>query len=103
MGAVASNGMLPASPVQPSVTGMMSPQLNAGAGSHGHSITELVPPSTHPSTAAISSPPSPHSTNTGLTAANMVGQAVAGSMSAAAALSAAAAAASVSQSNNQGW
>ena len=86
------------SPVPPSVSGMMSPPLS-GAGSHGHSITELVPPPIHPPSSAVgtASPPSP-STVAGYST-NMAGQSTASSMSAAAALSAAAAAASVQSSN----
>ena len=92
-----AGGILPVSPVPHSVSGMMSPPLS-GAGSHGHSITELVPPPIHPSSGVVpSSPPSP-SNVTGY-GANMTGQSAASSMSAAAALSAAAAAASVQSSN----
>lgn len=97
MGAAVAGGILSVSPVPPSVSGMMSPPLS-GAGSHGHSITELVPPPIHPSSGVVpSSPPSP-SNLTGY-AANMAGQSATSSMTAAAALSAAAAAASAQSSN----
>ena len=80
---------------------MMSPPLS-GSGSHGHSITELVPPPIHPATGVIpTSPPSPNSISG--YSSNMAGQSAASSMTAAAALSAAAAAASAQSSNSNSF
>ena len=98
LGAAVAGGILPVSPVPPTVSGMMSPPLSGG-GSHGHSITELVPPPIHQSSSVVpSSPPSP--SNVSGYPANMTGQSATSSMTAAAALSAAAAAASAQSSKH---
>ena len=97
LGAAVAGGMLPVSPVPANVSGMMSPPLTGG-GTHGHSITELVPPPIHHSSSVVpSSPPSP--SNVSGYPSNMAGQPASSSMTAAAALSAAAAAASAQSSN----
>ena len=96
LGAAVSGGILNVSPVPPAVSGMMSPPLSGG-GSHGHSITELVPPPIHQSSSVVpSSPPSP--SNVSGYPGNIGGQSATSSMTAAAALSAAAAAASAQSS-----
>ena len=75
---------------------MMSPPLS-GSGSHGHSITELVPPPIHPSSSVVQSSPISPSNISGYAGA-IGGQSATSSMTAAAALSAAAAAASAQSS-----
>ena len=97
LGAAVAGGILPVSPVPPTVSGMMSPPLSGG-GTHGHSITELVPPPIHPSSSVVASSPASPSNIPGYPGA-VGGQAAASSMTAAAALTAAAAAASAQSSN----
>ena len=88
MGAAVAGGLLPVSPVPPTVSGMMSPPLSGG-GSHGHSITELVPPPIHQSSSIVpSSPPSP--SNISGYPVNMTGQSATSSMTAALAAAASA-------------
>ena len=98
LGAAVAGGILPVSPVPPTVSGMMSPPLSGG-GSHGHSITELVPPPIHQSSSVVPSSPTSPSNVSGYPA-NMTGQSATSSMTAAAALSAAAAAASAQSSKH---
>ena len=97
LGAAVAGGILPVSPVPPTVSGMISPPLSGG-GTHGHSITELVPPPIHPSSSVVQSSPISPSNISGYASA-MGGQSATSSMTAAAALSAAAAAASAQSSN----
>ena len=95
LGTAVAGGILPVSPVPPTVSGMMSPPLSGG-GAHGHSITELVPPPIHPSNSVVQSSPASPSNISGYPGA-VGGQSAASSMTAAA-LTAAAAAASAQSS-----
>ena len=96
LGTAVAGGILPVSPVPPTVSGMMSPPLSGG-GAQGHSITELVPPPIHPSNSVVQSSPASPSNISGYPGA-VGGQSTANSMTAAAALTAAAAAASAQSS-----
>ena len=98
LGTAVAGGILPVSPVPPTVSGMMSPPLSGG-GAHGHSITELVPPPIHQSNAVVQSSPASPSNIAGYPGA--VGGPSAASSMTAAALTAAAAAASAQSSTYQ--
>ena len=98
LGTAVAGGILPVSPVPPTVSGMMSPPLSGG-GAHGHSITELVPPPIHQSNAVVQSSPASPSNISGYPGA--VGGPSAASSMTAAALTAAAAAASAQSSTYQ--